>query len=377
MPYASKRRAENETNLRKEASKCKKITSFFCKNTGDRHDIANVDQPQREEESSFNIPDSSPDDLDPDIVIEKNINRSEAPSTVRPANVLDLADEKSQNDLEECKKSDHKSKISQSETSQKSSLSGQVYLYRGYPLNISSIVTKAGPKVLSLYKEKRKYMNEERTRTFVKCLVCAEFEEEARRFATNGQVYMVHGVRCDGQKKLQDIVDHLHGAPHTAALKMKTVSTQWTEKDSTHPWLRTLKRYDSNIIQTLIQMAVDVYNDSKLLTPTAWSWPSRSLAQFHAEEQFKSYSNTAEGGLGFSQFHPQAIHLHYRDPNHYAEMLRIEGDLEREKLKGEYDPRPAVQKFMLAKDRRMNLPTVSTYMERDFIKKFFAQPLQQ
>ena len=42
-----------------------------------------------------------------------------------------------------------------------------------------------------------------------------------------------------------------------------------------------------------------------------------------------------------------------------------------------YDPRPAVQKFMLAKDRRMNLPTVSTYMERDFIKKFFAQPLQQ
>lgn len=36
-----------------------------------------------------------------------------------------------------------------------------------------------------------------------------------------------------------------------------------------------------------------------------------------------------------------------------------------------YDPRPAVQKFMLNKDRRMNLPTVSTYVERDFIKKFF------
>jgi hypothetical protein len=36
-----------------------------------------------------------------------------------------------------------------------------------------------------------------------------------------------------------------------------------------------------------------------------------------------------------------------------------------------YDPRPAVQQFMLSKDRRMNLPTVSTYVERDFIKKFF------
>ncbi|CAB3999235.1 Hypothetical predicted protein [Paramuricea clavata] len=36
-----------------------------------------------------------------------------------------------------------------------------------------------------------------------------------------------------------------------------------------------------------------------------------------------------------------------------------------------YDPRPAVQNFMLRKDRRMKLPVISTYTERDFIKKFF------
>ena len=36
-----------------------------------------------------------------------------------------------------------------------------------------------------------------------------------------------------------------------------------------------------------------------------------------------------------------------------------------------YDPRPAVQKFLLVKDRRMKLPTVSTYVERGFVKKFF------
>ena len=36
-----------------------------------------------------------------------------------------------------------------------------------------------------------------------------------------------------------------------------------------------------------------------------------------------------------------------------------------------YDPRPAVQNFMLRKDRRMKLPVTSTHIERDFIKKFF------
>ena len=36
-----------------------------------------------------------------------------------------------------------------------------------------------------------------------------------------------------------------------------------------------------------------------------------------------------------------------------------------------YDPRPAVQKFLLVKERKMKLPTVSTYVERELVKKFF------
>ena len=36
-----------------------------------------------------------------------------------------------------------------------------------------------------------------------------------------------------------------------------------------------------------------------------------------------------------------------------------------------YDPRPAFQNFMLRKDRRMKLPVTSTYIERDFMNKFF------
>jgi hypothetical protein len=115
---------------------------------------------------------------------------------------------------------------------------------------------------------------------------------------------------------------------------MKKLSTQWSNNSVNHPWLRTLKSNDPNVIQTLIHMAVDVYNDSKLLTPAASSWPSRSLAQLHADTQFKIYGNT-DGDAAFSQFQPTAVDLHYRDPVHYAEILHIEGDMEREKLKEE------------------------------------------
>jgi hypothetical protein len=115
---------------------------------------------------------------------------------------------------------------------------------------------------------------------------------------------------------------------------MKKLSTQWSNNSVNHPWLRTLKSNDPNVIQTLIHMAVDVYNDSKLLTPAASSWPSRSLAQLHADTQFKIYGNT-DGDAAFSQFQPTAVDLHYRDPVHYTEILHIEGDMEREKLKEE------------------------------------------
>ena len=62
----------------------------------------------------------------------------------------------------------------------------------------------------------------------VKCLVCSEFEEEAKRYAGNNRVYLAGGVFCDGKEKLQDIVTHLHGASHAAALERKKLSTQWS-----------------------------------------------------------------------------------------------------------------------------------------------------
>ena len=83
------------------------------------------------------------------------------------------------------------------------------------------------------------------------------------------------------------------------------------------------------MVRTLVDLAVSVHNDSKLLTAAAWSWPSRSLANLHAERQYKVYE---QHDVEFSGFCPSRVQLHHRDTMHYAEMLHIEGEMERKKL---------------------------------------------
>ena len=103
----------------------------------------------------------------------------------------------------------------------------------------------------------------------------------------------------------------------------------WNEQDEDHPWIRTLRTNDPQVVRTLVDLAVSVCNDSKLLTAAAWSSHSRSLANLHAEMQYKvCEQHDAE----FSEFCPSRVQLHYRDPMHYAEMLHIEGEMERKKL---------------------------------------------
>ena len=97
------------------------------------------------------------------------------------------------------------------------------------------------------------------------------------------------------------------------------------------PLVTDLKSNDPNVIQTLNHMAVNVYNDSKLLPQLHGLghhdlWPNFT--------QFKIYGNNDEEAA-FSQFKPVAVDLHYRDPVDYAEMLHIEADIERKKLKEE------------------------------------------
>ena len=77
--------------------------------------------------------------------------------------------------------------------------------------------------------------------------------------------------------------------------------------------------------------AIDVYNDSKILTLSANSWSAWSLAVSHAEKQVSSIKDNGNDSP-FVPFEPSSVELHYKDPNHYAEMLSITAELEIEKL---------------------------------------------
>lgn len=81
----------------------------------------------------------------------------------------------------------------------------------------------------------------------------------------------------------------------------------------------------------LIELEIDVYNDSRQSTLSAHSWPSRSLSKMHADSQIASYK---EEGLTsqFVQFCPTAALLEYRNPVIYREMLDTVGRSVMEKV---------------------------------------------
>ena len=86
------------------------------------------------------------------------------------------------------------------------------------------------------------------------------------------------------RKKIQDVIDHLLGPSHKAAQEQKKLSKLWNAKDKRHPFINLTTRSSPTVLKTLTEMAVEVYNDSKSLTLSAWSWPSRSLANLHAQQ---------------------------------------------------------------------------------------------
>ncbi|KAE9527914.1 hypothetical protein AGLY_012738 [Aphis glycines] len=157
-------------------------------------------------------------------------------------------------------------------------------------------------------------------RSGLKCMICFDQITEAKQFSRNGQVPMADGIRCDGKRELMRVIDHLHSDSHGAACKADEIQRLWLTQSYKHPWIKVLKNHESEIVKNLIEIAIDVHNDSKVLTLSANSWPSRSLSKMHADAQIASYG---EYGLDstFVSFKPSTPALQYKNPIIYREML--------------------------------------------------------
>ena len=167
-----------------------------------------------------------------------------------------------------------------------------------------------------------------KVRSFMTCLTCKEHESAACRMSSNGRVYMADKVRVGDKQRLRRVVEHLVGKPHAAALEEEAMEASWQETSDEHPWLALLKKSNARTVSLLTHMAVEVYNDSLLETPSAWSWPARSLAPMHANHVLTITSENQP----FAPLSPPAPDLQYRSPNAYKEMLDVISSLERDKL---------------------------------------------
>ena len=76
-------------------------------------------------------------------------------------------------------------------------------MYRGFRMNIGSIVLKAGgSRVLSTYTKK---LRGSRKRLMAKCLLCNEFNDVSVQNSGRKKVPIADGIRCDSKEKLQYI----------------------------------------------------------------------------------------------------------------------------------------------------------------------------
>ena len=94
-------------------------------------------------------------------------------------------------------------------------------------MDIDGIVEKAGSNVPTVFNEKSAVITKTaRTRKFVRCFVCSEFEEEAIAVSGNSRVYL----GCDvTPKKVQVVIDHIRGTTHAAATE-KRMNALWDSR---------------------------------------------------------------------------------------------------------------------------------------------------
>lgn len=173
-------------------------------------------------------------------------------------------------------------------------------------------------------------------RQWVHCSVCREFETEASKFSKTGVVPMASDVRVEGKEKLKRLVLHIESVPHKQALATKKSSEMWSSQSANHPWVAMLRKHDAAVVNLLIRLAVDVYNDSLMATLPAWNWPSRSLAQMKADQVVASLADNGWDS-NLEPFMPPNSSLHYRDPVTYRDMLEVVASLELDKLTKKLD----------------------------------------
>lgn len=112
----------------------------------------------------------------------------------------------------------------------------------------------------------------------------AKSTKESQRNIRSHFLPIADGIRVDDQEKLRIVADHINSECHQQAALAKQKHELWKSRSEEHVWRKYLNSQDDQLIQDLIKLAIDVYNDSLIGTLPAFNWASRSLAHKRADD---------------------------------------------------------------------------------------------
>ena len=125
-------------------------------------------------------------------------------------------------------------------------------------------------------------MKDKKRPQLMTCSVCKEYEKQVTQLSANGRLPMASGIRVDGKEQFKCAFDHLMSRAHEEAKRLKTHDELWQNKSSEHPWIRMFEKCLKNTLEFLLRLTVDAYNDCRVETLGARSWPSHSLSHEHS-----------------------------------------------------------------------------------------------
>ena len=133
---------------------------------------------------------------------------------------------------------------------------------------------------------------------------------EVRRCASKGRVSFTCGVQFDGKEKLCNVVDHLFSPANNESLRLKQLEESWNNTSDSHQWIKIMKECKAKTLESLLHLAVDVYNDCTVETLSARNWPSRSLAFEYSNNLLGVFQNIG-WDAEFVLFNHSASLYHY------------------------------------------------------------------
>ena len=70
-------------------------------------------------------------------------------------------------------------------------------------------------------------------------------------------------------EKIENVIDLLESPVHAEAARLEEYEELWGTLSEKHPWARIMKKTRTETLQSLVRIAVDVYNDARAETLSA------------------------------------------------------------------------------------------------------------